>query len=432
MVSGFLDDQPGGVDARRGEADHPALGLDRGLDRAIGRVIARDACSGCGACVSFDSGLVMQEDRGGYLRPLRRSAGRQSPGAVALLRRVCPDVSVSANASPGTIPHELFGAHHGVWKAWGIDGEMRRIGSSGGVLRAFSPWHLHSGRTARVVSAAAGSDPRRSAPVTIPTGEAALDAAGSRYAPVEVLSNPDTYLPGTTVVGKPCEASAAAAIARVSTSSRAEQPTILSFFCAGTPSSHATRQLLADLGFSDENALDELSYRGDGWPGMFSVRAGERAASVDHNTSWGKTLGPSTQWRCKICPDGVGESADIVAADYWRTDERGFPVFTEGLGQSAVIARSSRGLEILMAAQAAGVIYLETISMDSLATVQPLQRNRRRLLAARALGSVVAGRLLPRYRGFSLTRLTLRTPLAALTVARGTYRRVRRTLRMNA
>ena len=432
MMSWFLHGQPGGVDARCGEADHPALDLDRHLDRAIDRVIARDSCSGCGACVSFDSGLVMQENSGGYLRQLRRSAGRQSPGAVALFRRVCPGVCVSANASPGTTSHELLGAHLGVWKAWATDGEMRRIGSSGGVLTTLSAWLFHPGRTARVVSAATGSDPRRSVPVTITTREAALAAAGSRNAPVAVLSKPDTYLPGSIVVGKPCEASVAAAVARVSTTSRAERPTIVSFFCAGTPRSHATRQLLADLEFSDESALDELSYRGDGWPGKFSVRAGERAASVDHNTSWGKTLGPSTQWRCKICPDGVGESADIVAADCWRTDDRRFPVFTEGLGQSAVIAGSSLGLEILIAARAAGVIHLETISMDSLAAVQPLQRNRRRLLAARAWGSVVAGRLLPRYRGFSLTRLTLQTPLAALTVARGTYRRVRRSLRMNA
>ena len=203
MMSWFLHGQPGGVDARCGEADHPALDLDRHLDRAIDRVIARDSCSGCGACVSFDSGLVMQENSGGYLRQLRRSAGRQSPGAVALFRRVCPGVCVSANASPGTTSHELLGAHLGVWKAWATDGEMRRIGSSGGVLTTLSAWLFHPGRTARVVSAATGSDPRRSVPVTITTREAALAAAGSRNAPVAVLSKPDTYLPGSIVVGKP-------------------------------------------------------------------------------------------------------------------------------------------------------------------------------------------------------------------------------------
>jgi len=221
-------------------------------------------------------------------------------------------------------------------------------------------------------------------------------------------------------VGKPCEVSA---LRRLNADGN---PLIMSFFCAGTPSARATDTLLRNLGVEDEANVDELWYRGRGWPGRFTARSRGTEVNADYESSWGSTLGPTTQWRCKICPDGVGESADIVAADYWTVDDRGYPVFIEGDGVSALIARTQTGLDTVLRAAAAGVIHLETIEMDSLDRVQPLQRERRRYLAARLLGSRLAGRSVPRYRGFSLLRLSLGEPKRALTVLRGAFSRVRR------
>ncbi|WP_343900364.1 Coenzyme F420 hydrogenase/dehydrogenase, beta subunit C-terminal domain [Arthrobacter rhombi] len=319
-----------------------------------------------------------------------------------------------------------MGSFIGVWKGHATDPETRYRGSSAGVLTALSTWLLESGRATRVAGAGAGRDPRRTVPVSITTKEEALASAGSRYAPTATLANPDIQLPGTAVIGKPCEISAlrsyvdAAGLGGV----RQPAPIMLSFFCAGTPSAHATQRLIESLGIAKGTPPDSLWYRGRGWPGRFTVKLRDISRSMSYDESWGKVLGPATQWRCKVCPDGVGESADIAVADFWDSDESGYPIFNEAEGSSAVIARTIRGKGILMEAVSEGIIELDPIDINSLASVQPLQVQRRTGLLARLTGSLVAGRRIPRFTGFGLTKMAGRQPRLFLRVARGTYRRI--------
>jgi coenzyme F420 hydrogenase subunit beta len=344
--------------------------------------------------------------------------GATVPRAATQFSAMCPGEIVSANRAPGTHQHPTMGAYKAVWRSWANDPELRQRGSSGGVLTAISSWMLASGQAARVTGAAAAPNPRRSIPVTITTRSEALEAAGSRYSPVASLANPDVLRDGSAVVAKPCEVSA---LSRLTDDDRL----MLSFFCAGTPSALATDQLLEDLGVGATAKIDELWYRGRGWPGEFTARTGDTVVSADYNDAWGRALGPTTQWRCKVCADGVGENADIVAADYWQTDDHGYPSFADADGISALIARTQRGLDAVLRAAEAGVIHIEVIDMSSLEAVQPLQRDRRRFLAARLVGAALAGRRTPRFRGFALLLQSLRYPRQALRVGRGTYRRVR-------
>jgi coenzyme F420 hydrogenase subunit beta len=386
-------------------------------------VLARDACSGCGLCARLDGGLQMRLNAEGYIRPTETGAPAEVPDAAAVFTRSCPGVRITAQDPAGTHRHPLLGSSFGTWEAWATDPEVRLAGSSGGVLTALHAWLVASGRAARIAGAAGDPRaPRRSIPVTITTREQALAAAGSRYAPVAALTNPDVFAEGTAVTAKPCEISALRA---AGTGREGEGPLLLSFFCAGTPSQRATDALLEGLGIGPEREVDALRYRGHGWPGRFAARAGDTDVSADYEESWGSTLGPTTQWRCKVCPDGVGESADIVAADSWATDERGYPQFAEGAGVSALIARTRRGLEVIEAAIAEGVIAVRPLSMDGLANAQPLQTARRRYLLARLWGSSLAGRTPPRYQGFGLARLGLAHPRRFAQVLRGTLRRVR-------
>jgi coenzyme F420 hydrogenase subunit beta len=240
------------------------------------------------------------------------------------------------------------------------------------------------------------------------------------------MSAPDVMRADRVVVAKPCEIFAARQLARHNPEPDRE-PLLLSFFCAGTPSQHATESLLVDLGLPDDTQLSDLWYRGRGWPGRFTAQTTEgRQVSASYDESWGRHLGPFTQWRCKICPDGVGESGDISAADFWRSDVHGYPDFTEGDGCSAVLARTSRGHDVLTRAFAAGVLIGHPLDLDALAAVQPLQVSRRITLLGRLTGTVLAGRPVPRYRGFGLLRLAIRQFRPTARTARGSYRRVRK------
>ncbi|TCJ22801.1 hypothetical protein E0W80_12740 [Microbacterium sp. PI-1] len=392
---------------------------------AVEGVLQRDACSGCGLCVRLDPGLEMHVDEHGYSRPCLVGESRPIARAEQIFARSCPGVVVAAPAlPPGAKRHPELGTYLEAWQAWAADPEVRRAGSSGGALTALHTWLVSTGRATRITGAAGSAeDVRRTVPVTIMTREQALGAAGSRYAPISTLANPDVLARGAAVTGKPCEI---AALRRAAPDLvDGEAPLMLSFFCAGTPSQHATDDLLQDLGVTPAEPVTALRYRGDGWPGRFIARTPDREVSADYDDSWGRVLGPTTQWRCKVCVDGVGESADIVCADSWATDERGYPVFVEGDGVSALIARTPRGLETIRAAAEAGVIVLGELPMSQLAAAQPLQVTRKRFLFARLLGSRFAGRRPPRYRGFGLARLSLAYPREAIRTFRGTYRRVR-------
>ena len=396
------------------------------LDAAIRRVVERNACIGCGLCTRLDPSLALELDADGFLRPHRTGTGGSvAEGAARMFEQSCPGCRVDAVRPSGSRRHPTMGSYFGVWEAWASDETVRYHGSSGGALTALHGWLLESGRASRIASASVDSEPRRTVPVTITTKEAALAAAGSRYAPVGVLSNHEVWS-SDAITAKPCEISAIRATGTSARSSGAEHAILLSFFCAGTPSQAATDDLLARLGVSADEPIDELWYRGRGWPGRFTVRTTKAEGSLSYDESWGEVLGPATHWRCKVCADGVGESADVVAADLWRVDERGYPVFTEGPGSSALIARTERGLEAVRDAVAAGAIVLRSIQMSELANTQPLQRNRRISLFGRLLGSRLAGVAGPHYRGFRLWVLALAHPRLNLRAARGTYVRLRR------
>nr|WP_269779425.1 Coenzyme F420 hydrogenase/dehydrogenase, beta subunit C-terminal domain [Propioniciclava soli] len=314
-----------------------------------------------------------------------------------------------------------MGTHVAAWRAWATAPDVRHRGSSGGTLTALSAWLLESGRARSVASAAADpEDPRRTRSLPVVDRAGALACAGSRYAPACSAALPVGA--GEAFVGKPCEASATRAL---HAGQGASAPLILSFFCAGTPSQHATDDLAAELAAGQPIA--DLWYRGRGWPGQFTVeREGGTTASITYDESWGKRLGPTTQWRCKICVDGIGDSADVVAADLWETDVRGYPTFAAADGCSALIARTERGRQTVLEAVRAGVLAVEEIDMDRLAAVQPLQVQRRTTLFGRLLGVRLAGRRVPDYRGFGLARWALKSPRAAVRALRGSWRRTRR------
>lgn len=420
------------LDAAGGGGDPAAASA---LDREISRVVAAGNCSGCGLCTRLDSGLEMRLDDDGFARPQRTGTGETAADAVRTFRAACPGVTVSAQRPEGSTRHPTMGPVVQAWAGWAADPEIRHRGSSGGVLTALAAWLVATGEAPAVIAAAASeTQPRRTVSITLTTRAQALAAAGSRYGPVSNAAAQQSAPAPGAIIGKPCEVSAlraaqsrpqGAADPNVATPAAAP-PLLLSFFCAGTPSQLATDALAAELGVARESPVRELWYRGRGWPGRFTVvpESGQ-SVSTSYDESWGQHLGRAVQWRCKICPDGVGESADVSAADLWDADERGYPSFEEGEGVSAIVARTRRGHELVLRAIEAGILVVRPLDIERLAAVQPLQNDRRQTLVGRLLGTRLAGGSVPRYRGFSLWRLAAPRWRETLRVARGSWRRRR-------
>jgi coenzyme F420 hydrogenase subunit beta len=131
---------------------------------------------------------------------------------------------------------------------------------------------------------------------------------------------------------------------------------VLSFFCAGVPSLDRSDAVVRKLGF-EPDSITFFRYRGEGWPGEASAVGKDGSERrMSYADSWGGVLAKEVQFRCKICPDAVGGSADLVCADAWYADEAGYPAFDDLPGRSLVIARTRIGAELLRNGVASGAI----------------------------------------------------------------------------
>ena len=152
----------------------------------------------------------------------------------------------------------------------------------------------------------------------------------------------------------------------------------ISFFCAGIPSLNSTKQLINLSGIQKKN-IKSLHYRKNGWPGNFTIisKFGD-TFEKSYKYAWGRILGKNLQFRCKICPDGIGHYADLVFADAWKSfDDKGYPDFKDTKGQSLMISRSEKGLEI--SKLLLNENYIEEcgeINLDDIDKLQPGQKRR--------------------------------------------------------
>ncbi|WP_208856886.1 Coenzyme F420 hydrogenase/dehydrogenase, beta subunit C-terminal domain [Rathayibacter oskolensis] len=396
------------------------------MGNSIARVVENGNCSGCGACALLSDRVSMVYSDDGWMRPtidpdsISREEERRH---TSLFEQVCPGSRMRRQERGDRKDHETFGLHVSAWRAFAADPAVRDAGSSAGVLTALTQHIVTAGIASTVIGARSDIEtPRRTVPVRITTREEALASSGSRYAPVSALSGYLDSSDRAALVGKPCEATAARRLHLESGKSEADLPILLSFFCAGTPSQRATDRLIEKLGVVPDD-VTSLRYRGNGWPGHFVAESPSASGSVTYDDSWGKHLGRDLQWRCKICPDGTGEDSDVSVGDFWKADEKGYPLFDDAQGMSVAIARTDRGHALLLAAAAAGLIVLEPVDLDEVARIQPLQVNRRRTLAVRLAARLLAGKRIPRFEGYSLVLRSARHPRLAAKTFLGTLAR---------
>lgn len=396
---------------------------------SLARVARGDLCAGCGACAGLLPGKVeMAVTPPGYLRP--RQTAALTPAEEALVAAVCPGLGqeVVAGGRPDPV---LWGPHVAMQTGWATDPALRLAGSSGGVLSMMLVHLLATGTVDAVVQTAAAPDLAIGNATVISTDAAGITrAAGSRYAPSAPLADLRAQAASGrrfAFVGKPCDAAALRAACGADPGLAAAFPVILSFFCAGVPSHAGGRAVLAALG-TDLDATAAFRFRGNGWPGMATATAHDGTErQMSYHDSWGRILSKHVQHRCKICADGTGVAADIVCADAWEADDKGYPLFTEAPGISLIVARTPLGARLVEAARAAGRIETAPFDVATLAAIQPGQRERRRALLARLAALRLMGRPVPRYRGLQIAAAARQNPLSRN--LRNFFGTLRRTLR---
>ena len=364
------------------------------LPPTLERVLKGQSCSGCGLCAGLDPAIAMTRDAKGWKRPT--AVGTPAPGTDALLAKVCPGATVSPwTLSDAPQTHPFWGPHVRVLTGNSTDSTLRHTASSGGALSALA-LHLLSTRVVDTVLHV-GADPERPLETRVTRStdrDGILETAGSRYAPVSPLETLRTELeaPGQILfIGKPCDVGAMRQLIRADAAVAARVPFLLSFFCAGTPSQNGTDRIVRKLGF-EPGEVSQFRYRGDGWPGFATASTADgRSSRMSYAASWGDILSKEVQFRCKICPDGVGGAADVAAADAWYGGETGYPEFEEADGRSLILTRTQKGDQLVQAAESAGVLATEPLDLGEIRLMQPSQANRKRLLASRLAAMTATG-----------------------------------------
>lgn len=395
----------------------------------LDRIVQGGLCQGCGACASVLSSdnLTMRMNDAGYLRPERVST--PSPNEDLVLAQVCSGYSLRQDA--GCRPYDdIWGPVLSLQTGYAVDPEVRYQGSSGGVVSALAIHLVETGAVDFVLQTHANpKDPVGNETGPSPDRAAIIASAGSRYNPSSPLADIGSYLASGrrfAFVGRPCDVAALRRMALHDPRIDVQVPIMLSFFCAGVPSRKGAIAVLAALGV-EHSDVREFAYRGRGWPGLArAVRHDGTEESMDYNSSWGTILNRHLQFRCKICPDGTGEFADIVCADAWYGKD-GYPDFTEADGRSLVVARTERGKAHVASAVAGGFLKLEPLAVSELREMQPYQYDRKRAVLSRLAALVLKRRLIPQFLGLRLGTLTLTSRLPwLLRNWVGTYRRIPR------
>lgn len=367
---------------------------------SLTEIVEAGLCIGCGLCQSIAGSdqvnIVMTQQ--GRERPVARH-----DLAAPLLERinaVCPGIRVggpeASTRSEAPQNDAVWGPVEHMSIGYAGDTTVRFQGSTGGVLTALGQHLLRSGLVKFILHVGASkSAPMRSERRLSFDTASVLEGAGSRYGPaaplidfMEIIDREEPF----ALIAKPCDITAVRNLARIEPRVDQYMRYALTLVCGGASDLRKSTDVLDDFGIREQD-LSLFRYRGYGNPGLTRLETKDgRAFEVTYQQLWQDEAKWMIQPRCKICPDAVGQGADIAASDVWPG---GGPV-DEDDGFNGIIVRTKRGLELYNSAISAGALIVEReASFADFDTFQPHQVRKRRAVWARLKGMSIAGKPIP-------------------------------------
>lgn len=340
----------------------------------VSDIIKSDLCLGCGLCEAVDKSCKMKLVDKGFYQPNITHMTTQSQQIVS---KICPGINVKNEDGSNT---SIWGNVEMASNAWAKDKIIRQTSSSGGVTSALAIYLLESHKVDAVLHVGVENKDFLHNKLHISKNrEDVLKRNASRYAPAVVFNeifdilnkNTDDYV----FIGKPCDIAGIKNLLKYYPQYKDRIKYFLAIFCAGMPSYNASLKAIST--FRTDKQPVSLRYRGNGWPGFFTVTYEDGTSDkMTYNNSWGKILGRQLGFRCKICPDGIGLLADIASGDAWNTKD-GYPNFTESDGRNFCFVRTVKGKELFEEAQKAGYIEIEKLHVPDVKDMQRYQFDRR-------------------------------------------------------
>ena len=398
--------------------------------KSVADVASHRLCLGCGACAWAcpESQVSLFDFLSEGIRPVVSDQG-DCINCTACLD-VCPGIGVDF---PAVNPSRPFGARAEaewgplleIWEGHAVDAEIRYQGSSGGALTAIAAYCMEvTGMYGTLHIGQDPEDPIRNRTRLSRSREQLLAAAGSRYSPASVCNGLGLVKAAPepcAIIGKPSDIAALRKAEHVDEALAAKVGITLSFYCAETPSTLGTRDLLESIGVDPENLAD-LRYRGRGWPGHFAPTRRGESKPVDlitYRESWGP-IQAYRPWSVQLWPDGGGELADISCGDPWYQEPDG-----KNPGSSIIVVRTERGRQIIRGALEAGYLEIGPAELWKLEKSQKNLIKKKAEIWGRLVAMRLAGLKAPRFRKIYLFRCWWKLPVyRKIASVCGTLRRI--------
>jgi len=357
-------------------------------------IVNNGLCIGCGLCQSItgkDKIEISMSDKG-RLEP--KEIGKISPEIFQKILNVCPGTIVEGLPKK-EISHEskhnlVWGYYLSLCYSWSTDKKIRFESSTGGLLNGLSLYLLESKKVKFILHTV--TDPKKPmrsmSKLSYNKDELLNSGSCSRYGPASPLDKfhyaLDLNLP-FVFVGKPCDISAIRQLSKTDERVNKLCKYLLTLVCGGSTEFTKSQDFIESFKVKEEE-LSIFRYRGFGNPGKMYIKTKDgREHDREYNSFWGEESTWRVHFRCKICPDAIGESSDIAALDTWR----GGSPKGEDEGFNAAIIRTKKGLELMNDASKAGFIHIgDELKIEDIDDFQPHQVNKKKAVYARHLGMI--------------------------------------------
>ena len=349
-------------------------------------------CIGCGLCQSIlgKEKISIEMTDKGRLEP--KEINPISGDDLEKVKKICPGVIVESlpkkDISNDSKFDTLWGYYNSLFYAWSTDEQIRFQSSTGGLLNGLSLFLLESKKVDFILHTAGDPEkPMRSVPRFSYTKQELLSCESrSRYGPASPLSKFNEALDTTknfAFVGKPCDISAIRQLSKTDERVNKQCKFLLTLVCGGSTEFTKSQDFIKSFNVKEEE-LEIFRYRGFGNPGKMYIKTKDgREHDREYNSFWGEESTWRVHFRCKICPDAIGESADIAALDTWR----GGSPKKEDEGFNAAIVRTQKGSDLLKEAIKAGYIQKgSNLTIADINDFQPHQVSKKKAVYARHLG----------------------------------------------
>lgn len=316
-------------------------------------------CSGCGACIAFcpNSALVLEKSL--ELNKPKLLEYRCSDCGKCL--KICSgfyNFNIIMKSKPIVLPVDKLKAPAG-FIGHSNNSSLRKAASSGGYITSLLLTLMAQKKIDGVITIKNDLEcPLENNGGIIKDINSLSKTTGSKYFPASAcigLKGLDKLDGCFAFVGKPCEITAARLLIENHPEKYRNRLLLISLFCAHTPSRKKVLDLLKKQGIIIDQ-IEEIRYRGNGWPGYFQVIGKNQTKLIEkpYREIWDNCLSRDIPTPCRLCKDPFGKLSDISVGDAWGFED------STGFGLSSIIIRTELGKEYH-----SYVRTLEAISCDS-------------------------------------------------------------------